>query len=696
MNRAAVPRTGAALVVALVALVTHGAAVAPVPAAAQEAGPLRVETNLPDGWIGARDPLTVAFDRPLRPAERVAVFFGHTDATDLFRAGARGLTYDPAAPPLPRGETELVVWLVDDDEWEALVRRPLRVRNRLGLETSEVDPGVDVTLEGPLGRGREPPDPDPEPLRAELTGKIGIETRHVRGATALGATTTILAAGAREDALRFSEKGEDAPRVDLSSYRVDLEHGPASLSVGRVRFGDHRHLVRSFNSRGAELAWSPVDRVDLAVSVQDGSSQVGWDNLLGVGDPDHRLAAATLGVDALDRGALRVELTWLGASVLPRSGFNRGEITDAERSNGLGLSVTARTPGRRLQLEGGYARSRYDNPDDPSLAQDDALIPVQESIRYARYLEATAGLLDGHALGDRSLDLDLVFRHERIDPEYQSIGAYVRSDQLVNDVQLHGAVAGLDLRVSHARSSDNLDELANLLTTRTRRTGIQASLPLGRALDIEGPAASWLPRLRYRQDRTHQFGDGIPDNSGFSPGHVPDQVSLRQTVEAAWRWRRASLAWKLDLSDQDNRQEGREDADLKNRVHGLALGVRPHHRVSVDLGLDLERRESVERDEVERTRRWSARLRLTPYTGGSVAVSWSATHVEDDHASRERDAARFDARWSTALPFLDRFDGQGFVRYSRGSDARVDRVRDLDDHRSNWALHTGLSFGLFQ
>ncbi len=669
------------------------------PAAGQE--PLNVETSLPaDGWIDREDGIDIRFGRALAaPSERVAVFFDHVDVTDLFRPAADGLRYDPGGPPLPRGEGELVVWRVEGDDWTEAARTPLRVRNRLGLETSEWDPGLDLGVDGRLATGEDPePDPFDDGPDQDLSGQLVLGTRHTRGDMAIVAESTFLGSSAQQDALRFSRDGLDAPKVDLSSYRMEFRRGPAALAVGHVGFGAQRHLINGFNSRGALLTWSPVSRVELAVSAMNGSSVVGWGNFLGLKEPDHRVATASIGVDALERpGGLRLELTWLDASILPGTpGVNQGDIDDAEESGGLALRLASETPGRRLRLEGGFARSTYDNPFDPTLAQGDDLVEVEEETRNARYLEASVGLLQGLSLGgDRTADLDLALRHERVDPEYQSVGAYARADQMVNDLQFRGRVAGVSVQASHARSRDNLDDVASVLTTKTRRSGANLGTGLAELLSVTGPAKTWLPQVQYRWDRTHQFGEGVPENSGFNASHVPDQVSVQQGLDVAWRWSKVTAGWKLNLSDQDNRQEGRENADLENRTHAFAFGVRPHARLSVDLSLNLERREAKERDQVDLTRRWGVRSSLSVLEASRLALSWSATHSEDEAETKERDQTSLDLQWSSAVPGLDRFGGQWFLRLSRSSAESVDRVLDRDDERSDWNLDSGLNFTFF-
>ena len=668
------------------------------PATAQE---LSVETTLPpDGWVDADDAIAIDFGRPLdAPAERVAVFFDHVDVTDLFRRTADGLVYDAAAPPLPEGEGELVVYLVTH-EWTEIAREPLNVRGRLGFETSEWDPGLDVSYEGQVAAGEDPePEVEPDDFDQDLGGQITLGSSHTRGDLSIVTETTFLGSSAQSEALRFSEEGPDAPKIDLSSYRVEYRQGPVSLAVGHVGFGEQRHLINRFGSRGTMVGFSPNGRVELGLAMMNGNNVVGWENVLGLEEPDHRVTSAMLGLEALERpGALRVELTWLDASILPgRAGFNQGEINDAEESGGYAVAITSETPGRRVSVEAGFARSTYDNPFDPTLAQGDDLVEVEEETRNARYLEATVGLLDGVALGEtKTASLDLAVRHERIDPEYQSVGAYARPDVLQNAFELRGALGDVRFQATHQRSEDNLDEVPSVLKTKTRRTGGNVSVPFARLFGVEGPAASWVPELRYTVDRTHQFGDEIPENSGFNEGHVPDQVSMNHTADLGWRWSRVTFGWRLNLSDQDNRQEGREDADLENRAHALKLGVRPHDRVSLDFGLNLDRRESVERDEVEETTRWSARSSISVLSSSQLSLAWSATHVEDEAGTRERDASTLDLQWSSAVPGLDRFGGQYFLRFSRNDSETADLEFEVFDERSDWRLDSGLNFSFFQ
>lgn len=113
---------------------------------------LTVESNLPSGeeYLARDAAIVLRFSRPLEtPAERVAVFLGNTDATDLFESTPSGMRYTPRLIPLPSGASELVVHLVrEENEWREIARIPLRVVGRFGFESASWDPGFDVAMKG--------------------------------------------------------------------------------------------------------------------------------------------------------------------------------------------------------------------------------------------------------------------------------------------------------------------------------------------------------------------------------------------------------------------------------------------------------------------------------------------------------------------------------------------------------------------
>lgn len=682
-----------------------------VPGTAQEARGVGAET-LPapiveagltaGGWVAADRPLVLRLDRPLAPGERLAIFVGTTDYTDLFRPSADGreLTYVPRTVRFPAGEHELIVYLLaQGGRWEELTRTPLRVRGALGLETLSVSPVLDVSVEGQLAEGH---DPDaaapPRDTYQDVTGQLSLAVEGGRGDFRSSIRAAALGVSHRPAALRFGELQGDAPKWDLSNYLLEVGSGRYGLSQGHVSVGAQRHLISGFSSRGVVLSSRPSERMELSLGAVNGSSLVGWDNLLGLHDDDHRILSGTLGMDVLERpGGLRVELSGMDGSILPISGFNQGAVNDAEESRGFGAVVQASDPGGRVRVEAGFARSTFVNPTDPTLALDDALVPVKQETRNARYLEASATVIPGIRLSEsRTANLSLGWRHERVDPLYRSLGAYAGADRLDNHLEAQAQIARIDIRASHGRSEDNLEDVPSILKTKTRRTGLTLGLPLptlfGNGLDGGSPL---LPHLSWNLDRTHQFGAGIPVNGGFDASHVPDQVSLNHTATASWTVTQAvSLGYRMNRSHQDNRQPGRENADLTAWAHGLTAGLRPLQTLSFDVSFDLEVAENHEIDETEDTWRAGVRTNWLPFERSTLGFSVSRVVTRNEAMTRRRAGTQIDAQWASFVPGLSSLGGNYFLRYARAVGEARDDLFDFDDRRETWTFSSGLSFRL--
>lgn len=654
-----------------------------------------VTSSLPaEGFVDADTPIEVRLDRPLEEGERLALWIGDQDVTSLARPMARGLAYRPDRFPLPSGTGEVRVHLVSGGRWREVGAFPLRVRGGLGFESASFDPRLSLGLDSRLAEHHAPEESAPSrETYADLEGELALETRQAHRAFDLTATAKLVGASYRQRALRFGEEGEEAPRIDLADYTLAASAGDrARLTVGHVRVGDHRHLLRDHGSRGAALSVEAGRRVELSAALVGGSRTVGWDDPFGAGDPDHRIWSAGVGVEATSTpGALRFDATVMGGAVRPRSGFDRGAVVDSETSRGVGLRVRARGLDRRLTLDAGLARSDFDNPEDPALAGDTTLVEVEEVAGVAGYVDASLDVLRGLPLGGRTATLSVGFRQERVNPLYRSVGARVRSDVLTRELDVRTEIAGVTVTATVGSDRDNLDDLPSILTSHTDRTGVTLGLPMER---VVGRRSTWLPRIQLRADRTHQFGEALPENGGFQPGHVPDQVSDRYTAGADWRWSRFSLGYRWNASRQDNRQEGREDADLEGSRSALALGFEPDRSLRLGLDLGLERSENLERDEVDEARDVGARVEWTPFQRARLSVRWSRTDAEDRAGVRERTQSTLDARISSAVPGASAVDGQAFLRFSHRRSTRSDAVLGTDDRRETWTVTTGLSLTL--
>jgi len=664
--------------------------------AAENGAPaLVVETNLPaEGFISRYAAIDIRVRGEIPSGSRLAVFLGTTDATDVFRPVGEGLRYEPRVVPLPGGERELFLYRIGrDGTWEELHRVPLRVRGALGVDRGRVLPQLDLGLEGPVAEGHDRSTPDPDrSTYQDFTGQLALDGGMERGPVKWTSLASILGVSHRESALRFGTLGRDAPRVDLANYRLGMALGASELAIGHVSMGLHRHLIQGFSSRGATLTLRPVSRVELLAGMMSGSSIVGWANPVGLDDADHRLLSGTLALEALRRpGGLRLEVSGLSGAVRPLAGYNQGVVNDAEESRGVGLRLALSDPSQRLRLESGFSRSTFDNPADSTLAQGIGLVPVEEVTRNAHYVDVSFDVVRDAQVAARPAAVSVAARRERVDPLYRSLGAFAQADRESSQLELRVTTLGLALLGMHGRSRDNLDDVPSLLTSRTRRSGLTAEAPLSAVLGI---ASGWVPAISYGFDRTHQAGEGVPDDGEFSASHIPDQISRNHTLAAIWQLPELSFAYRLNHAFQDNRQAGREAADFATRVQSFTLGLLPMSGLSFDFSLDLERADNREQDQLDRTRRYGGRASWSPLRRSTLSLSVSHTRSRDEADLRRRDDTILDAHWSSLVPGLARLGARYYLRFSRASGSAVDAEAALDRSTRRWSLASGLNLGL--
>jgi hypothetical protein len=437
---------------------------------------------------------------------------------------------------------------------------------------------------------------------------------------------------------------------------------------------------------------------DVSLAAMNGTSIVGWDNILGLARNEHRIAAGTLGLELRPArpGALRLELTGLDGSVLPESGFGEGAITDREENDGWSLRVLA-AAGDRLRLDAAWAESAFDNPLDPFLARGADLVPVERETKTARYLDLAWTLLRRQREDGRVLELAVDAHHRRAEPLYRSVAAFVQADVEETGGQLRLLWGGLSALLSHGESRDNLDDLPSVLTTDTRRTAWSLQLPLVDLLR-RGEPSPWMPLVALSGDRTHQEGEGVPVDGGFSASHVPDQVSLSHQASLQWTGGRWNLALTGTASEQDNRQPGREAADFDHTGVGVALFTSPLARL--DLGLDLrrERQENLELGELTRTDvvalQWTLRLPARHVLAGNL--SW--TDGRTDPGIRTSEDWVGDAQWSWSFEHRRRTHGLSGRLYLGGSwreAEAVDHLFGFADRRDGWQVRAGTTLSLF-
>ncbi len=664
-----------------------------------------------------REKIELKLSRELSADEgRFAVFLNEADLSALFTLESKALNYEPRVFPLPIGENKLIVYLVKkNDEWQMLAEFPLKVKNvsENVVSSEETDdwkteftPNLSLNGKGQNQTLAFPRETAPErnPF-TDLAGQGNFVFKIARRGWSLSSQFDFAGSSFRQEALRFGDLGEKAPRIDLSSYLIELSKGRFKANFGHVSFGANRHLINGFSSRGINVT-VPVGRQnEISFAAMNGTSIVGFDNFTGFSRRKHSVVSTTFARDffAERPNGLRVEFSVVRGSLLPLTNINQGEITDAEKSLGFGFKVLGSSKTERLRYEAGFTRSKFTNPPDPNLEQGLSVTTIRPTTRNARYGEISFDFLQGLKLRrEKKLKLTGTFRHEEIEPLFRSIAASTQADRRQNQFEISGSFGEINFVYGDLRDNDNLADIASILKTLNRRQNFIFSIALNSFFTPEKPK-KWLPSVSYNFDRTHQFGAFLPINGEFADAsQVPDQQSYSQNINAKWQIsENLSFSYRYNRAFQDNRQTGRESADFLSAVNELTLGFKPHDTLDLTFDLGRETQKNFEQTLLDRTFRLGSRaVWETPFLKNSTFSSgFSITLAGDSSNLTDSRNAEFDAQWAYKLDFgkemFKKMSAQFFVRYANRYGDRFDRQFFINDFNKSQTFNAGLTFNFF-
>ena len=646
--------------------------------------------------------LAFAFSRPIQPSDgRIAVLVGHTDITALAKVSGGELRVPLGGEELRSGEFEVQLWRVDaGGAWHELGRFPLRRLTRTGFEQATVSPRLDVQSDGQVdaapgaaftGRGT---------TFQDVSGTGGGEGLLRRSGWEVGWQGIVAGASHTPARLRAAQLGTRAPALDLASYHLRIARRGVTVSAGHVSLGTHRLLASQFRSRGVSAGLAIGPRLTMEVGSVAATEIVGWSDPLGLARPRHRVMTATVGLDVAPArlGTLRVEVNGVGGSVQPLAAFNGQAVNDREESRGFGAQLTAADPTQRVRLTAGWASSRFGNPVDPALSGDSSLVRVAEERRTGRFGELAIDALRSTRIGAIPATLSLAIRHERTDPLYRSVAAFVQADRDQSTAEATGSLGPLQWQASVGRGRDNLDDVPSLLTTRSRNAAVMGSLPM--AALLRAPATSWWwPTLSAAWQGARQQGDAIPENGGFrDASQVPDQYAADFTGNATWQQARWSAAYRFSRSRLDNRQPQREQADLTAVIHGLTLGWTAHEALGLALDLGYEGQHSVETGARATSRRAGAQAVWRPF--GRTTMAGAASLVRTSDESSTQRGRNLETRLELSQGFNvwtrrpDDAQARAFVRWARtGTALRL--AGALQPGLTQWTVNAGMSLRVF-
>ena len=651
------------------------------------------------------EPIRLQLNRPLEPAtERLAVIIGQTDWSGLLVSTGGGAVLHRTTIPLPIGEHELQIYLVSPaNEWIPLGRYRLRIVSAAATSArTEFDPTFQLTNKGQVAEGHRSTSPPPRATFQDFGLNGAIRTTLAAGGWTTKMQMNVLGVSNRQEALRVRDQPETAPLVDLADYLVSAERDRFTLSLGHVTFGRHRQLFNAFASRGVTAAVRFGARADVALSALHGSSIVGWDHVLGFERREHRVIGATVGLEMFPNrpGGLRLEGSWMDGKRLPLTGFNQGRIDDTERSRGGGVRVIATDSSRRFRTDAGYARSTFLNPNDALRAQGSTAAPLPQATRGARYVDLSYAVVHEKPVGLATrANVIAGYRHERVDPQYGSVAADLKSDLSRHAFDVRGNVGNATMQAAYTHARDNLDGITALVKTGTRAIQFNAAVPLSSFFPVSTAANNrWFPMATYMLNRIHQRGTGL--QPGPSPTvQLPDQIATDQVLSFDWYMDRWRIGYHVNRTLQDNRQTGDAVTDLAHLVQNLTVDVTAGPRLGLQLAVGFEQAENTKLARVDVTRRVGLNgiWRITP---SSVLTGvFSTTLLEDNGRTTDAGDVEFTLEIAKTVPLFGTRPGsrhaQVFVRYSRQAGHRIDRVFALDDRRRRWTCNTGFNVTLF-
>jgi hypothetical protein len=662
-------------------------------------------------WLYPTDAVELRVSRLPSPEEgNFAVLLGTLDITSQIKMLGADLTYTPTALPLPSGQQEVVLYVVSPaNDWTEVGRFPLRVLTTRGFRQADLTPKLDLNWKTRLVESRNDgagKTDRPSPFN-DFTLQGGLDTNFERGDFVVKSQAALLGSSREKEALRFSQLRNSAPKLDLSSYLFDVTRGKSQFSFGHINYGANRHLLQNVANRGLVFRHKLNDRFDVSINTMTGRSIVGYDNFFGMADlGNNNITSGTVGVNLLQNGwgTLRFEGMWMQGRLKPQTSFNVGQIVDAEKSRGFGLRLFGNTWNGRVRTELSFARSTFDNPSDRALGGGLALVGIKQTTNNARYFDLAVDVIQNYAFWwGKSLSLTLSGSHERIDPQFKSLGMFTTANQDINQFGIDGNVGEFSFQLRHTWTEDNLDDIASILTTKTRNATANFGFPLRSLFSGTRWDTWWMPSVNYGFGWTHQFSPNKPslDPDGFRLDNIPDQLDVTHTTGASWsgEWWQWSLGYQFLHSFQDNRQQGRNVADFTNYTHLVTVSLRPRETLTFNIGGGWTDAANKERELTRMTRtanfgfEWQFRPNwaLTgtySYTDedDSANQSISRSYILDTQISR-----RFElpTRWGKKLPC--RF----FLRHALQSNIIRDRVFILATDSAVWTVDAGVSVSMF-
>ena len=526
----------------------------------------------------------------------------------------------------------------------------------------------------------------------------GLSTENQIDKVNLKTKFTIVGTTFQPEALRFGELQIGASLIDLSEYAIELNDGNNQLAIGHLCVGNHPFLISNLCSRGLSAKVKLNEFSDLSLARVSSTTIVGFDNIFGLGRNENALDQVSLGLQVVknQNGGVRLETTWMNGNRAPIANFNVGEIIDAEKSEGVGIRIIGNDDTGRLKTDAGFANSTFTTnaPNDPELNAELAVVPIEVTSKSAWYVEGSYDLIKDLKLdGERTLSAGINFRTERLDPLFATLGATTQADLQQTQYSLNFNIGGATAQFQQNFSNNNIASLPNLLKTDNRNTNINLSVPLQTFLKDPNPL---LPTVTYGIQQTNQIGS-ISDaaGGGFNdPSQIPDQSNTTNQIGLDWTIGTVNLNYKYITAFQDNRQVGRETADIRNLTHQLSTSWQATPQFRLNLGYNFVNATNLEQPITRFTNSPTIGASWEFIPGTIFAFNYNSSNDSDSlgQASTNGESLEFLLTRNFNLNALEReIPGSVFIRYGKQSTLNLNSQNGVNTNAAIYTISAGLS-----
>ncbi len=527
---------------------------------------------------------------PVTVLQNIALELDNVDVTGLVSTtDGRDAVFMPPQP-LAYGEHSLRLVehaadgrIIERGTWTLDVRKSALFR--------DASAQADITLNGST-RIADENLPKPMPSRNQANGAA-----QFKGALVSDRWRT----EARMDLVGNSQRVQQADKLDLGQFLLTAETGPLVAQAGDQVVGPESLVMQNFNRRGVSAGVRSQGGSSVTAFAMRTSGLTGFNQGLGVGDEENR----TEGVIATARPLADPEALVLWATYLTAEGPDQagspdsGIAGDTSATNGNAWSVAGDSQWfeRRLRVRGEIAQTHFDFDGDGRDTDLDGVIDSNLPEESGRAHAALVVYTPWHdkQVGGKPLALNLGM-------ENRQIGTYFRSPANpvgVADRDLWRAFtnlnwSGLDLQLSSARETDNVDDVPLLPQTETRQHYIAASytptLELKLAADGQTPLLPWFGQPSFSASRLNMQQDVTKPASVLAEGTLREASTT--TLGASFMY--TSWYWAVNQSISDTEERAAFAPDTHAYVTQLSASFRIGSKLT--LTPTLQRSDVEERD----------------------------------------------------------------------------------------------------